>query len=108
MFKETGSRATRLMAASLLVTLAGGVATSAVNQAAAQSRDIKMAFFASPKHPIWAKLMTPWGNMVEGAGVGLKVIGFPGSQIGGSPPGAFKRVVNGIADAEFVMQGYTE
>jgi len=107
MFKETGSRATRLMAASLLIALAGGVATSAVNQAAAQSRDIKMAFFASPKHPIWAKLMTPWGNMVESAGVGLKVIGFPGSQIGGSPPGAFKRVINGIADTEFVMQGYT-
>ncbi len=108
MFKETERRAVRLMAGALLIAASGGIGMGAVNDAQAQSRDIKMAFFASPKHPIWAKLMTPWGNMVQGAGVGLKVVGFPGSQIGGSPPGAFKRVVNGIADAEFVMQGYTE
>ncbi len=108
MFKEKGRRAVQLTAAALLIAVASGIGFGAVNDASAQSRDIKMAFFASPKHPIWAKLMTPWGKTVQGADVGLKVIGFPGSQIGGSPPGAFKRVVNGIADAEFVMQGYTE
>lgn len=90
------------MVAAALCTFAGPMGT-----AAAQKRDIKLAFFASPKHPIWAKLMAPWGNTVKSANVGLNVVGFPGSQIGGSPPGAFKRVVNGIADAEFVMQGYT-
>ena len=107
MFNEKGPRAVRLTAAALLIAVAGGIGFGAVNDASAQSRDIKMAFFPSPKHPIWAKLMKPWGKTVQGADVGLKVIGFPGSQIGGSPPGAFKRVVNGIADAEFVMQGYT-
>ena len=107
MFNQTKRHTARMTAAALLIAAAGGIGFGAVNDAQAQSRDIKMAFFASPKHPIWAKLMTPWGNMVQGANVGLKVVGFPGSQIGGSPPGAFKRVVNGIADAEFVMQGYT-
>ncbi len=107
MFKEAGQLAARRMAAALLVAAAGGIGMSAVTDASAQSRDIKLAFFASPKHPVWSKLMAPWGKAVEGANVGLKVVGFPGSQIGGSPPGAFKRVVNGIADAEFAMQGYT-
>ncbi len=105
MFKEAGQLAARRMAAALLVAAAGGIGMSAVTDASAQSRDIKLAFFASPKHPVWSKLMAPWGKAVEGANVGLKVVGFPGSQIGGSPPGAFKRVVNGIADAEFAMQG---
>ena len=107
MFKDTNRRVARLTTAALLLGAAGGIGISAINDASAQSRDIKMAFFASPKHPIWARLMTPWGNIVQGTDVGLKVIGFPGSQIGGSPPGAFKRVINGIADVEFAMQGYT-
>ena len=106
MFKIVGLRAFRLTAASLAIVVAGGIGFAA-GDASAQTRDIKAAFFASPKHPIWAKLMVPWGKAIEGANVGLKFVGFPGSQIGGSPPGAFKRVVNGIADVEFTMQGYT-
>ncbi len=94
----------RISATAAVAAVAGGIALAPVP---ADARDIKMAFFASPKHPIWSRLMAPWGRSLEGANVGLKVIGFPGSQIGGSPPGAFKRVVNGIADAEFAMQGYT-
>jgi TRAP-type C4-dicarboxylate transport system substrate-binding protein len=73
----------------------------------AQTKDLKVAFFASPKHPVWSRLMVPWSKKIEAAGVGIKVTGFPGSQIGGKPPGAFKRVINGIADVEFAMQGYT-
>jgi len=105
MFDNRNSGARRLMAA-LLIT-AFGAAGLAIGDTAAQARDIKAAFFASPKHPIWSKLMVPWGKTIEAAGVGLKFVGFPGSQIGGSPPGAFKRVINGISDVEFSMQGYT-
>ena len=100
------SRMARLTAAFLVIAVAGGIGFSAVD-AAAQTTELKAAFFASPKHPIWAKLMVPWGKAIEAANVGIKVIGFPGSQIGGSPPGAFKRVINGISDLEFTMQGYT-
>ena len=87
--------------------VAAAVIAGTVGASTAQSRDLKMAFFASPKHHVWAKLMVPWGNDLKAANVGINVIGFPGSQIGGSPPGAFKRVVNGIADIEFGLQGYT-
>ena len=101
------------MSVSRMSLLALGVGAAALvgagllSPTTAEARDIKLAFFASPKHPIWTRLMAPWGKTVTGANVGLNVVGFPGSQIGGSPPGAFKRVVNSIADAEFVMQGYT-
>jgi len=100
------SRTIRVVAASLAFAFAGGMGFFA-SDASAQTKDLKVAFFASPKHPIWSRLMAPWGKKIEAAGVGLKVTGFPGSQIGGKPPGAFKRVVNGIADVEFAMQGYT-
>ncbi len=86
---------------------AGAILAGAAWASTAQARDLKMAFFTSPKHHIWAKLMTPWGDGITAANIGLKVVGFPGGQIGGKPPGAFKRVVNGIADIEFGLQGYT-
>ena len=73
----------------------------------AGAKDLKMAFFPSPKHPLWSKMMMPWAKDFEMTNPGTKVKGFPGSQIGGSPPGAYKRVINGISDVEFSMQGYT-
>ncbi len=106
MFRKVGLSAVRLTAASLIIATAGGIGFPA-GEASAQTINLKSAFFASPKHPIWAKLMVPWAKAIEAANVGIKVTGFPGSQIGGRPPGAFKRVINGIADLEFVMQGYT-
>jgi len=106
MFRKTGRSIAGLATASLLI--AGmGVAGLAGGATTVQAKELKQAFFASPRHPIWAKLMVPWAKAVEGAGVDLKIIGFPGSQIGGAPPGAFKRVINGIADIEFGLQGYT-
>lgn len=74
---------------------------------AAAEREIKMAHFMSPRHPIAARLMYPWADKINHANIGLKVTRYPGGQIGGSPPGAFKRIVNGISDVEFAMQGYT-
>ena len=103
-------RRNRTVSAARKSAIAAGVAAfvaAGLGPAAAQTAEIKMAFFASPKHHVWDKFMEPWGKSLEGAGVGLKVLGFPGSQIGGAPPGAFKRVVNGIADVEFGLQGYT-
>lgn len=73
----------------------------------AASTQLKMAFFASPRHPIWARVMVPWGDQLAKANLDFEILKFPGSQIGGKPPGAFKRVVNGISDVEFGLQGYT-
>lgn len=82
-----------------------GVAGSGT--AAAAGKDLKMAFFPSPRHPLWGKMMMPWAKDFEKANPNIKVKGFPGSQIGGSPPGAFKRVINGISDIELHLPGYT-
>lgn len=106
MFITKGFRIARITAASAAIA-AVGLTVLTAGAVSAETKDLKVAFFASPKHPIWAKMMEPWGKAIEAENVGLKITGYPGSQIGGSPPGAFKRVVNGIADVEFAMQGYT-
>lgn len=96
--------------AALGLAIAGGLTASAVSfvtSANAADADLKMAFFASPKHPVWSQVMIPWSKKLASTGAGFKITGYPGSQIGGKPPGAFKRVVNGIADVEFHLPGYT-
>jgi TRAP-type transport system periplasmic protein len=97
----------RILSTKIFVAAGLAVYVAAGAIAPVAAKDLKMAFFASPKHPMWSKMMMPWSKAVSGQEASLKFLGFPGSQIGGSPPGAFKRVVNGIADVEFAMQGYT-
>jgi TRAP-type C4-dicarboxylate transport system substrate-binding protein len=74
---------------------------------AAAATELRMAFFASPRHPIWRNMMKPWGDKVMAENVDLAIKGFPGSQIGGKPPGAYKRILGGISDIEFHINGYT-
>ena len=94
-----------------LAILSGGAAaigaTGFSTPGYAAERVIKMAHFMSPRHPIASRLMYPWAEGINKANLGLQVQKFAGGQIGGSPPGAFKRIVNGISDVEFAMQGYT-
>lgn len=93
--------------AALCAGIAGASVLGLPGLGAAAERKLKMAFFTGPRHHIPAKLMIPWGEQATNAGVGFKVDVFPGGQIGGSPPGAFKRVVNGISDVEWHLPGYT-
>ncbi len=74
---------------------------------AAADAEIKIAAFLSPKHPVWARMMKPLGDKLEAANVGFTVKGFPGGQIGGRPPGAYKRIISRISDIEFHIMGYT-
>ncbi len=83
------------------------VFSASVDVTPAGAKDLKMAFFPSVKHPLWSKMMVPWAKDFEKANPNTKIKGFPGSQIGGSPPGAYKRVVNGISDIELHLPGYT-
>ena len=101
-----GNFISRTMTAAAVGTTVLAFAAS-VNVSPAGAKDLKMAFFPSPKHPLWSKMMMPWAKEFEKASGSTKVKGFPGSQIGGSPPGAFKRVVNGISDIELHLPGYT-
>lgn len=46
-----------------------------IHTAKAADANLKMAFFASPKHPVWSALMDPWGKKLSAANAGLKIVG---------------------------------
>ena len=90
-----------------VAVLGGGLAAALAFAPGASAQELKMANFAPATHPIWVNVMTPWAKELEKAHPGVTVKGFPGGQIGGAPPGAFLRVVNGQSDIELHLPGYT-
>jgi TRAP-type transport system periplasmic protein len=84
------------------------LAGAGVLSGTAQAQELKMAHFIGTRHPMASRFMAPWAKMISDANVGgLTIRLYPGGQIGGKPPGAFKRVRNAISDIEFGLQGYT-
>lgn len=94
---------------SRIATVAGLALAASISFQAphAEAVELKMANFAPAKHPLWTNVMEPWGKALEKANPGITVRGFPGGSIGGAPPGAFLRAVNGVSDIELHLPGYT-
>jgi TRAP-type C4-dicarboxylate transport system substrate-binding protein len=74
---------------------------------AASAAELKIASFPGPKHPINARLFTPWLNSVNAMNKGLNVKLFVAGKLGKGPAKQFKRAVDGVADISFGLQGYT-
>jgi len=88
------------------VMIAGALLVSALTLAAA--RELKLAHFTSPKHPMDRLVMRPWTEEVAKLSNGsLTVRIYPGGELGKGPQAQFKRAVDGIADVTFGLQGYT-
>ncbi|MGB0629714.1 MAG: TRAP transporter substrate-binding protein [Alphaproteobacteria bacterium] len=85
----------------------GAIAAIALPAAAATAADLKIASFPGPKHPINARLFTPWLNSVNAMNKGLNVKLFVAGKLGKGPAKQFKRAVDGVADISFGLQGYT-
>lgn len=76
--------------------------------ASAMAQELKLAHFMSPRHIMQTDMMVPWAEeLAKASGGRLTVKIFPGSQLGGRPPGQYKLAVDGIADIAFGLQGYT-
>ena len=74
----------------------------------ATAQELKLAHFMSPRHVMQTDVMAPWAEeLAKASGGRLTVKIFPGSQLGGRPPGQYKLAVDGIADIAFGLQGYT-
>lgn len=87
-----------LAIAAALVVLAG----------AAQARDLSLAYFMGPKHPMNAGLMTPFGEqLAEATGGSLNVQQFPGGALNSVPPKQYSILLDGVADLVFTLPGYT-
>jgi len=86
--------------------IAGALIVSGLTFAAA--KELKLAHFTSPKHPMDRLVMRPWSEEVAKLSKGsLTVRIYPGGELGKGPQAQFKRAVDGIADVTFGLQGYT-
>jgi TRAP-type C4-dicarboxylate transport system substrate-binding protein len=72
------------------------------------AEELKLHGFVSPKHVIWANVLTPWVKEVAQLSKNeLTIRMFPAMQLGGKPPELYRQVVQGIADVTFTLPGYT-
>lgn len=74
----------------------------------AQAKELKMATFMSPKHPINKGVLPPLAKAIAaetGGSLTLKL--FPSGQLGKGPVAQYKRVIENVAEITFGIQGYT-
>jgi TRAP-type C4-dicarboxylate transport system substrate-binding protein len=72
------------------------------------AKELKLGHFLSPVHIIHSETLAPWAKKVAELSNGdLTITIFPARQLGGTPPGYYKMVVNGVADIAMVNPGYT-
>ncbi len=87
--------------------LAIAAATVALS-CAAEGKDLSLAYFMGPKHPMNAGLMTPFGEQLsEATGGTLNVQQFPGGALNSVPPKQYSILLDGVADIVFALPGYT-
>ncbi len=86
------------------MTVAAVIALSSV----AEGKDLSLAYFMGPKHPMNAGLMTPFGEQLVNATDGaLTVQQFPGGALNSVPPKQYSILLDGVADIVFALPGYT-
>ncbi len=88
--------------ASALVLAAG------LSAGAAQAEELSFAHFVPPQHTLTRAIIEPFANGVEEATDGaLTVRVYPGGELGAGPLEQYVRVVQGVADMAWGLQGYT-
>ena len=72
------------------------------------AKDLSLAYFMGPKHPMNAGLMTPFADQLAEATDGsLTVQQFPGGALNSVPPKQYSILLDGVADIVFTLPGYT-
>ncbi len=74
----------------------------------AHSEELKLAHFSSTKHPLHNGLFVPLTEQIAtktAGSVTMRV--YPGGELGKGPAKQYDRVIDGVADIVFGLQGYT-
>ena len=91
-----------LVASATVATLA--LSTSVI----AQEFTFSIHHFLSPKAPAQTQLIEPWAKSIEEASGGRIAFEiFPAMSLGGTPPGLYSQVRDGVVDIVWTLPGYT-
>lgn len=103
-FKQTKVSRT-LKTGAIAAAALGVVLTSAP---VAQAKDLALAYFMGPKHPMNAAVFTPFSErLAEVSGGQLTVTQFPGGALNSVPPKQYSILLDGVTDIAFHLPGYT-
>ncbi len=87
-----------------MITAATLLATATVSQA----KELSLAYFMGPKHPMNAAVFTPFAEkLAEVSGGELTVQQYPGGALNSVPPKQYAILLDGVADIVFTLPGYT-
>lgn len=74
----------------------------------AQAKELSLAYFMGPKHPMNAAVFTPFAEkLAEVSGGELTVQQYPGGALNSVPPKQYAILLDGVADIVFTLPGYT-
>ena len=91
-----------------IIRFAGLVAATLIAASPLAAKELKLAHFMSPQHPMDQRVMTPLANKIgELSGGALTVKVFPAGELGAGPNQQYRRAVTGIADIAFNLPQYT-
>jgi TRAP-type C4-dicarboxylate transport system substrate-binding protein len=93
----------RLFSAALAAAFAFGAYTAAPVDA----KELKMAHFMSPKHPMHRALMVPMAKAFAKASGKSTIKIYVAGALGKGPREQYNRAIKGVADITFGLQGYT-
>ena len=86
--------------------LAGAAAAVATLISGAVSAEtIRLAHWVPPAHTLTASTIAPLQEAVAGSGLEIQV--YPGGELGAGPLEQYARVLTGVADVVWGLQGYT-
>ncbi|MEM9474144.1 MAG: TRAP transporter substrate-binding protein [Pseudomonadota bacterium] len=90
-------------------TLMAGAVALAAMAAATQARELTLAYFMGPNHPMNGAVFTPFAEkLAEVSGGELTVAQFPGGALNSVPPKQYSILLDGVADIVFHLPGYTQ
>ncbi len=74
----------------------------------ATAKELSLAYFMGPKHPMNAAVFTPFAEkLAELSGGALTVQQYPGGALNSVPPKQYAILLDGVADIVFTLPGYT-
>ncbi|MZR12027.1 C4-dicarboxylate ABC transporter substrate-binding protein [Maritimibacter sp. DP07] len=93
------------MITNLLRNAAAAAAVTVAAAAPGMSETVKFAHWVPPAHTLTKSTIEPLQAAVEGSGLEIEV--YPGGELGAGPLEQYVRVVQGVADIVWGLQGYT-
>ena len=105
---EKGSTMKKTIVQAVISVFMAFTITTGVSVSALAQKELSLAYFMGPKHPMNKGLMKPFGDKLAALSGGKLIVKqYPGGALNSVPPKQYSIMLNGVADIVFMLPGYT-